>query len=459
MKKYFILTLLALLPAVVSAQYDLANFYGLGNGISASYMAPSQLRLGWGKHVQLGVINLYGYASMPNVKQKELFDFFSIPQGDTLRVGDPRKDAFLNSLDDKIRLGVGMRINMFPVAVQWGDQYKHTISASFMPRVGFSMGFTQEFADFALKGNKQYAGKTINLVDGMNLQAMYANELAVGYAVDLPVDNWFGLDPETQKVRVGLRLKYLMAAGGVKLEDLNTRVYTAPEGDSLELEVNGKLYHSGFNEDFTPFSSAGSGFGMDFSITANINALSRVTVGILDVGGVKFKDAEVWSVDQSKIFEGFEMGLTYYDNRAALTVDPNELEITPDTLKGQTFSIGLPTRLLLHGEWGLGEKTDKREQVYAAHTLMLTYIQGLRQVPGGTTKPLLALAYKYNLANRLSMGSNISILSPSKFTMGAFLGLHTPSYSMSIGSSTLLRPIMGRWVNGSDFTFNTSFTF
>jgi hypothetical protein len=444
------------------AQYNLSTLYSMPGRLPNAGNAPSLLRLYGSKRVEVGLLNLHVNVSSPNVDHKAIYNFLEGGKDRVLAYDDPRKQALLDGIDRTVRVGLGLHFTPLALAIQTGGERAHTFSFGVQERVGFNLRMGSDFAEFALYGNKRFAGRELYLAEDLRLNLWHAREFALGYAVNLPA-HWLGIDPDKGWLRAGIRLKAYSPTLGLRLSDTHGSVYTDPNGDSLRLSVRGRISQTLIDEDgdFSPFRNYGGGAGLDFSLSAQVNERLNVTAGILDVGSIKFnKNVESYQVNEQGIFRGMEMRFNYFENRSHISAESDMDNIKADTVSGGEFTIALPTRLMLHTQLGLGQQaTDKRDQPYHKHTLMLTYIQGLQEVPQGSLRPLVAVGYKYSLANRLHLGTNVSMLSPSSFTVGAFASVTTPLFNFGIGSDNFLHSLTGKWMMGANFATNMSFAF
>ena len=456
-KMRYLLTVLSL-ASLALAQYNISTMYGLGNDLANHSQVPSMLEIQNSRHFQFSLLNVHAYGFSPDIEQDALFDFLSMSKDDTLRLGDPRRKALIDALDNRIMIAGGLELQPFAMAYQFGKLYKTTLSFTYRPRIGFNLTFSDDFVDFALNGNKQYRGTTVDLVKALRVSSFFTHEFALGGAFDLPVHLW-ALNPRKRRLRIGGRLKYYSVAAASYLNDPQATLRTAVDGSELEIKVNGDLRQSGFNDNFNGFDGAGTGYGADISVSHNLNAYTRISAAMVDIGRLSIVNATAYAINQNLLFEGFELGVDFFDNRANIEIKNEEFDFESREVKNQRFSMPLPTRMILAGETGFVEKTDKREVKYALHNAYLTYIQGFGNTAGRSVRPFVAVGYRANLRNRLSLGTNITALSPGGFTAGAFLAVHTPLFNYSLGSANLLNAVTGNWLRGSDLAMNMSFSF
>ena len=119
----------------------------------------------------------------------------------------------------------------------------------------------------------------------------------------------------------------------------------------------------------------------------------------------------------------------------------------------QTFVIPLPTRIVVHAEKHFSSTRVKNKETYNKHSIYLTYIQGLDNTAGRTTKPYVAGGYAYSLKNILNIGPTLNYGGYGGLGMGMFLSAKAGAFKIGFGTNTGLLYLLGWNAKSVDFSF------
>lgn len=439
-KTYFIV--IAFITTYVNAQYNLSTTYCEHNDLNASRYEPSELHLGK-KHVQIGS-NFYFWIA------NNALDYGTIQKfrkGDA--VTDQEIDNFVNNLEDRNQIGAGQDFQIAGLALQIG---KMAFSFSAVDKFAMEMNYSQNLMKLAWKGNKQFAGQRTQF-GPLSFNAQYTREYALGTAFNVAGDLEKGL-------RVGARAKYIQGIGSIYMPKSDLYLTTASDGRSIEAEFDYKLQSSGI-KNFNGMNFNGMGYGIDAGISAHLSKHFEINASVLDFGAVTYnQDVKTYEKKGKYIYEGAVISNFFGDPR--YNADSITSLFKPTETSGGSYTMNLSTKVLLQGElkWGGNMDEELEDEEYQGHSLFLTYIQGLNNMPGATTKPYLSVAYNYDLNRMFDFGVSASMGGYNKYAVGAFFAFNFAHIiKFGIGSDNLMPLVQPKLGTGADVSVNLSLAF
>ena len=452
MKKY-ILSLIGLLalPTLVQAQNNMVTLYNQHWNLIGSRQIPSKLGRDYSKvQLNLPFFNIHAYGG-----------FSAIPFNTASNLNNSGIDKNINRLRPENVSGAGMDYDWFALSykIEKTDREVATISAMITERAAANLLFSDNLLRLLWKGNKQFAGQRVNL-GPLSVNAFYFREYALGGAVPLKISDKFDL-------RAGIRLKYLQGYGAVYMPKSDAFLFTHPEGRFLDFELDYKIHTAsidledeGGNSSAGPFMApAGQGFGTDVSVTVDFADRFSGSLSVLDLGSITYKtNAETYTARSTVHFEGVEVRDIFED------ADFNISEGLEDQVSGEEttyekFTMPTSTRLLLQGEYNIGATTKGEERDYNKSSVYFTYIQGLRNLPGATTRPFGSLGYAHSFGYAANLGLSLGYGGYNNLAVGSFVSFRAGGWRFGVGSSNLTYFIAKNSATGLDFTFNMGFAF
>jgi len=421
------------------SQYNVSVTYCNHNDVNASRYEPSELHLGK-KHFQLSG-NYYLWAGN-NAFHYGLFDKL---QKDKELTNEDIDNLLSSMHPTKNTLGLGQDYQILGLAFQIKNI---AFAFSVVDKFAFDFNYTRNFLSLLWQGNKQFAGQNIDL-GPLSMNAQYTREFAGATAFNL-----FG-DME-KGVRLGIRAKYIQGLGALSMPTSQLKMYTEPDGRYIDVGFNYHLNISGLSK-FDPLAFNGTGYGADLGATFNFSPKFSLDASVLDIGAVNYnKNLKSYAKMGTYRYEG--MFIKNFFSVPEMNTDTLAAVFEPVETEGNSFSVALPTRLLLQGELKLGKKDD--ESLQPKHAFFFTYIQGFNQKPGGTKRPYLGVAYNYDLHEILDIGASAALGGYNRYAIGTFFSLnffHT--LKLGIGSDNLMPLIIKKSGTGIDVSLNASLSF
>ncbi|MDW8301310.1 MAG: DUF5723 family protein [Bacteroidia bacterium] len=441
--KKILVSVLTIAATAALAQYNLSATYCDHNDLNSSRYEPSELYLGR-KHVQVSS-NFYFWIGNNAIDYGIIKKF---REGESIT--EQEIDNFVNNLRERNQIGAGQDFQIAGLALQLGGL---NLSFTAIDRFAMEMNYSKNLMKLAWKGNKQFAGQRTAL-GPLSFNAHYTREYAVGSA--------FNLAGTIQKgVRLGVRGKYIQGIGSIYMPKSDLYLYTAADGRSIEAEFDYKLQTSGIRN-FNGRNFNGTGYGVDLGISANFSKHFEVNASLLDFGSVTYtKDVKTYEKRGKYVYEGAVISNFFGDPRYNL--DSITSIFKPTETTGQSYSMSLGTKIFLQTEIKWGGKMDEEledDEEYQGHSIILTYVQGLNNMPGATTRPYLSLAYNYDLRNMFNFGISGAVGGYNNYAVGGFLSFNLMHIlKIGIGSDNLMPIVKPTLGTGADVSLNLSLAF
>jgi len=450
MKKLFIICLAQLLAgSYTQAQVSMGALQDAHNSGNAARHLPTFLGDKF-KKVQVNLFNPYlslgsSFASFDDAREYMTADQITSDMiGKTIDKLDPN-DNNIQGVVDIALLNVALNIG--------GSNGRKAASVGFgiNERVEMNMLFNQDLLLLAWRGNKQYAGKTVNLMPRFNGLAFTEYYVSAAYNFAPSFTNMI--------IKPAIRLSYLAGQASIQMPKNNAiSMFTESEGRYLDFDFNYTvnasmdadsltLEGSTFNINEKSFrGGAGSGIGMDLGVRVSPRAGLSFNLGIMDIGTIRFKNGVTNMYNQSSYrYEGQE--LTFKEDQS---IDLDSLAaLAKPNYSHEAYTVKLPTKLVLTGSIGLG-KVDKKGGTYYRHQLTAMYLQGFDNYLSSTKNPYLALGYTHSIGNVLNLGANAGVGGLTGGTFGLLASLKAGPFCLGLHSNNIIPLISASSGRGAD---------
>lgn len=442
------------LPA--AAQLNIASLQDVHNANNAARYLPTYLGDGF-KTLQVSVFNPYVTVGSNFAAAKDVREYISSDEISNEMV--EHTISKLKGQNNMIQAGLDLAIvNIgFNIKNKAGDPFL-SIGAGVNERVEMSSSFNRDLFLLAYKGNKQFAGQTIQLAPRLN--ALAYTDYYVSAALNIKV-------PGTEiAIKPAVRLRYLSGQASVSMSDKNTvSMYTQPDGRYIDFGFNYQINTSisgdtvslsskSINIDRNSFQQgAGKGFGMDLGVRVNPIENLSLNIGLMDLGGLRFsRNAVNMSNDTTYRYEGAELNFS------------DDQRITLDSIAGiaeprytyDPYRVKLPSKLIISASLGLGQEEHK-QLAYYKHTLTFTYLQGFSNYLSATKKPYVALGYTHSFQDVINLGANASVGGLWGTSLGALVSFKLGGFRIGINSNNLLPLIAPKSGKGTDIGLMLAF--
>jgi hypothetical protein len=438
-----------MMGAAVHAQVNIGALQDGHNSANAAGFLPTYL----GDHfqnLQVTVFNPYvslgsSFATFKDAREYITADKITSEMiGNTISKLDP-EDNNINGAVDIALLNVAFNLT--------NKEGRKTASFGFgvNERAEVNMTFNDDLLALAWKGNKQFAGQTVNILPRFNGLAF----------TEYYVSTSFNISPANSDVIIkpAIRLSYLSGQASINMpKDNSISLYTEPEGRYLDFGFNYTvnasldadsvaLAGSTFNINNKSFrAGAGSGFGVDLGLRVSPSPGVSFNVGLMDVGSITFKNGVTNMFNHSGYrYEGEE--LTFTENQS---VNLDSLAgLAKPTYTHEAYTVRLPTKLILTGSIGFG-RVEQKGGAYYPHQLTAMYLQGFANYLSSTTTPYVAVGYTRSFNNVLNLGVNAGVGGITGGTFGLLASLRLGAFRIGINSNNIIPLIAPNSGRGTD---------
>ena len=443
MKKLIIFCAL-FFSATLYAQYNMSTVYSNHNDLNASRYEPSELMLD--KSVQIGM-NYYLWTG------NTLLNYALIKSiSKTGQLNQEFIQKIAEADGGNALFGVGQDWQIGGIAFQLKKKYDFSISV--VDKFGMNFRLSNNLLKLAMQGNKQFAGQKVSL-SPTSLNVNYCREYVVGTALPIigdPKDN-----EGSFALRGGLRAKYIQGIAAIFMPESNVEMETEINGKYIKMNFDYNIQTSGIDSTFSLGNFNGSGFGVDFGATAYIGDKLEVNISVLDLGSVSFtNNTKTYAKKANILYEGLVISQLFGDQRLK---DSLTYIFKPNETTGEKFSMPLGGKIILQAELKT-PRTNKDGETFDSNGLFFTYIQGLNNMPGTTTRPYVAVAYNHDFGKRFDLGLSLGYGGYNNLTGGIFTSINIANTcKIGFGADNLIPLVISSLGTGIDLSANFSLSF
>lgn len=453
MRPYLFFTLILVgLTRTVSGQYAFSQFQNQQMHSLASSQLPSLL----GNDLKHGEVFLLApYLGFGN----NMFSALDVKQlASNENITNQYIDDMLAKMPKQGNIWVGADLPIMNIFFSIKNKKKEpflSFGLGIKEKIDANFSINQDFFSLMYKGNKQFAGKSINLSPSINF-LMY-HEYFLAASANFQILKNLPSKLGNMTIRPAVRLRYLNGIASVYMQKDQINMYTDPDGRYIDFTSDFAINMSSAIDtpDFESVGSeasefslkgAGKGVGIDLGIGVELLDNLWVHLGITDIGSIRFNNNAInYTKASTYRYDGVEIR---GDAEEPVNMGDFETLLNPDK-SYNSYSQPLPTRLTLSGFYGFGQK-ERKNAIYYMHNLSFTYVQGFRNYLSSTKAPAINLAYSYSLYNFLNAGINATVGGTNKLQVGAQLGLRIAVFKLGIASNNLLPIIADKSGRGAD---------
>ncbi len=297
-----------------------------------------------------------------------------------------------------------------------------------------NLNFPKGILELLLYGNKK--GQVFSL-DDLDVKAWYLRNYSLSYSKDLSK-----LFPDAFKFfSVGLTVKMVHGLFYSGVDYIHTSIETkensniAIQGDSRMLLAASPSF--GIKYDFEDENvekeqqigffnePAGTGYGADLGIYAEINKVWSFAISLTDLGSIKWNK-----------------GVVAYSSKGSYTIenvtDEGLLDSLQESLKGEgAFAEPFTTSLATAMKLGVGFKLDKLLKGKFPGQMMFefNYHQGFNDMPGNTKKERFSLGMQWAPLSWFNLRSGVSVGGYDKFNWAIGFGFDTGILDLDFAAS------------------------
>lgn len=421
--------------------------------------------LGKDSHVfEVNIFNAYAAAGNSFLS---LYDINHI--GDSIGENEYYIDRLLEKSRDKNTIYAGTDLDLINTSFhikREGERFL-TLGFGIRQRNEFQFTFDKNLLSLLYKGNAPFAGQNISLLPSINYLSLLDYHVSGAYTFE---DSNLG----GRRIKAAMTLHRLVGISNVQTRRSDITFYTSEDGRYIDVTADldvhvapgvdsAYLANTEFNENTIRnflLQGHGTGWGIDLGGSIELNSQLEVSASLIDFGFIKFNSSSLNYTRSSTLrYDGVNIdGIV--DPQVTSNFDGDSLV---DFLKLSetrgSYTIGMPTKLLIHGEW----HSPRNEDVlvpYSTHTASVTYLQGMGNYLSSSPYPCLNLGYTFSARNIFSAGVSTTLGGMyGGIIGGGFISLRAPVFKLTFGSNNILSAVSERAAKSSDGYVSLSFLF
>ncbi len=301
------------------------------------------------------------------------------------------------------------------------------IGLSVADRVSLQFDLPKDYVRFFFFGLDS-VGSKYNFA-GTNARGWYVREYSLSYARKIPQLDYKYFN--NVSAGLGLKIAHGYAAVITEKYDATFENRVNPNGGwDLVGNFNSRVLRSSVvdsdSEDVKPFGSpAGSGFGVDFGIAADVYQAIRAGFSITDIGSI------TWTKHTKETVGDASFTMTNPTRQEQFDSLENAFK-GKDTVTGE-FSTALPTAMRI----GAAIQVDQLPFVrsFPGQLLIIAeYHQGFNDSPGNTTRARFALGAEYRPAKWIPIRTGLSFGGVDRFNWSAGFGFDFGGFNWNFGT-------------------------
>ncbi len=443
------------IPFHFAGQVNLHTIQNQHTSNTAATYFPSML----GNDCKFFELDLFNFnASAGN----SLFSLYDIEQ---IGANSSNGQSYLNRKLDQARkyntLYFGTDLNLLNTAIRIPLKNNSTIKAGFgiRQRNEFQLTLDRNMLSLILNGNKRFEAQSINLLPSINFLSLMDYHFTGAY-------EFSSTRLGGRKLTTALTLHRLTGLANLNSRDSGLEFYTAPDGRYIEVETQLEINTASvgsmsddWNIDLGETSvkdaltkGCGKGWGIDVGGSLELNSHIQLHAALIDLGFIRFNEnATTYSGNKILRFEGAEVEGIYNPSISSDFEGDSLAEILELTESAGEYVIGMPTKLLICGQWQ-SQKIEKHRVPYSRHTVSACVVEGFGNYLSASPIPALNVGYTLSAGNILNVGINTSVGGLyGGISGGGFISLRGSVMKLTIGSNNLA-PLLfssaGRFIDG-----------
>jgi hypothetical protein len=251
-------------------------------------------------------------------------------------------------------------------------------------------------------------------------------------------------------------LKLVRGLACAEISRFNTRLATSAVGVlDGSLDVMGRtssIDALGGESDFEPFPApAGTGWGLDLGVAAEVRDGIVAALSITDIGAVS------WG---RNVEERIASGTIHLDN----PLDEAQRDLLEDAVHGERrpggdFSTPMPATIRLGVAVELHKIPWARRILFGELTAALDYHQGLLNAPGSSTTPRVSLGVEYTPIQHVPLRAGVSFGGREGTGVAFGFGVHVGFFRLDLASENIEWVFSDRSFSAASLAAGMTFSF
>ncbi len=304
---------------------------------------------------------------------------------------------------------------------------KNYISFNATEKINVQFRYPKNFMEFIWKGNGGLLGQEVKFNFGVNF--IHYREYALGFTREI-----------TDKLNIGLKLKYLYGMENVWTENADVSLTTNPNDFSVTARSNIKVNTSGLDSASTSdinvmdylFKKKNKGMGIDIGGVYKLNNKLTFSASLIDLGFIKWKQGVINYVSNnpngSFTFQGLDLNQVFNSDS---TTSPGDVivdtltEIFKVNTLHNEYKTKLSTQIYLSANYNFSEKNNAGLLLYS-------------QIFDKSIHPGLALSYNQRVGRWFNFSATYSIYNRSYNNFGLGLAINGGPVQLYIVNDNVL---------------------
>ena len=313
----------------------------------------------------------------------------------------------LNAVKSKNNFHVNVSEQWLNAGYKWKDYY---FSLSVSDVIDFNLNYPKELIEFALNGNGDYIGKTIDF-GGTSLRYLHYREYALGAAWELD-----------KKLNVGAKVKFLFGKSGINTKNLDAKLTTTANTFAITTEsnilINTSMPRSWYGEGDAItnskylFYSGNFGMALDLGATYKYDSKLSFSASVLDFGFIQFErytknfsnNNVTWTFEGIDLWDFEGLNDAQIEDKYKAIGDSLVDKFKIDT-ESSKFKTMLTAKIYLAGNYKLSQKEELgailRSEIYDK-----------------VWRPAFTASYSYKVDDHFSAIGSYTIASRAYFNIG-----------------------------------------
>lgn len=406
------------------------TFVAASRGLDAVGINPANLAAPDGGMITIGLMPFGLHVGSDFMNYGLYKEYFTGEQGTDGRVGrllsNADKQTILASFPDGVgRASAHMEVRPVGVTLQLPEY--GTIALTVTEYVSMNVMIPQDYAEFLLYGNPP--GSAYDFGQS-SAYAAWLREYALSYGRELPCP-WF-----LKALSGGVAVKIVHGYGYFDVDRMNTQFSTGTDGILHGvMDMHGRMagidpIRGVAGAGYQPFPApAGTGWGFDLGVAAEVNDYIRAGMSVTDIGSVE------WTRNLEQIVSS---GSVTVDNPMDETQrDSLEDAISGDRTPCDPFSSSMPTTFRLGAAVELHKVPALKRLLWGEWMFACDYNLGLVEGSGGAHTGRLSMGLEFKPWGFLPLRTGVSFGGPDHFTFAFGFGLHAGVFDFDLASEHL----------------------
>ena len=406
------------------------TFVASSRGLDAVGINPANLAAPDGGMVTIGLMPFGMHVGSDFMSYGLYKEYFTGEQTSDGRVGRLLTDADKQTILASFPEGVGRasaHVEVRPIGVTLQLPAYGTVALTITEYVSMNVMIPQDYAKFLLYGNPP--GSAYDFGQS-SAYAAWLREYALSYARMLPCPVFLN------SLSAGIALKVVHGYGYFDVDRMNTQFATGTDGVLHGvLDMHGRLagidpIRGVSNAGYQPFPApAGTGWGLDLGVAADINDYLRAGMSVTDIGSVE------WT---RNLEQAVSSGSVTIDNPMdEAQRDSLENAVNGDRMPCDPFSTSLPTTFRVGAAVQLHKIPALKRILWGEWMFACDYNLGLVEGAGGAQTGRFSMGLEFKPWGFLPLRTGASFGGPDHFNVAFGFGLHAGEFDLDLASEHL----------------------